>query len=548
MAMMAAVLVGFNGCKDGPANNNDSEKENSTTTDKEPVTTQLTPEQTKERLMNIANGLIGKFNTNDQKAAIQLADGMYDKYQNYSFEVFEDEYEDRYDELFRVPQYMSGVMRGNARMANNNRAYTFSFEGESVIWEADDANRTWRNKGKSSDNSVILRAKDKNGTMCEAKFWGEGTTKTYQYSWEETHWEYPRIYMTSDIYGGYGYGYYDGAYRDFQYSTYYGWYYENEYGNRVYVSAADISSFDVYDSDYNYYYNYDAATGRYYRNDYENGYEVSDGMRTATGILPEKVHFTLKQGNTLIMQCDLRQEMVKNDHATFNIEAKVVNLRWTSDVNINSTNGSAAFAFYYDNDALFSAVAHLPSYKLIGKADSQSYEDWIQQYEDNYDDLLKKLGSADAAVDIHGLAQAKVNVSDGSVAYRDFVKLDEMTWEESRTQQGAQKYCDAINGNQTNGIYYNSEIKQAEVRMIVTSYESWRSIYDSYGNWVRDETYTAYEPKAVLFFPVDNTTYSFEEYFDRKPFTDLQYSLEDLVNAYIHLSQFLYDEVGEIEF
>ena len=85
--------------------------------------------------------------------------------------------------------------------------------------------------------------------------------------------------------------------------------------------------------------------------------------------------------------------------------------------------------------------------------------------------------------------------------------------------------CIIINERQTNGIYYNSDTKQAELRAQTT--------YDGYG----------YYPEMVLYFPQDGTTYAVDLYFDRAPFTDLQYTVEDLVNAYIRLSYWLYDEV-----
>ena len=445
MAMMAAVVMGFNGCKDGPAGNgggNDEERGGGDI-NKEAITEQLSPEQTKEHLMKIANGLIGKFNTNDQKAALQLMDGMIEKYEDYNWEPIGNYFETRYEDLFAAPRYMRAVLRGESPVPAMSHAYTFSFEGERVIWEADDAQRTWVNKGKSSDNSIILRAKDKSGTMCEAKFWGSGSTKTYEVTWQENG--------------------------------------ENH---------------------------------------------------TATGIIPENVHFTLTQGSKLIASADLKQDMQRNNHATFHIDAKVVNLRWTTDLDIRTTNGSFGFAFYYGEEKLLSALANLPKYKLIGKdnsTDVESYENWIEQYEDQYDDLLRQIGGADAVVDIFGMAQGKINITNGGQAYADICRLDDNRVPDY-TQDGAQQYCNVINNAQSNGIYFNSDIKQADVRMVVIN------------------DYDSYSPEPVLYFPIDGTSYAFEEYFDRAPFTDLQQSVENLINSYIRISTWLTQNAGEIHF
>ena len=237
------------------------------------------------------------------------------------------------------------------------------------------------------------------------------------------------------------------------------------------------------------------------------------------------------------MRYELNQEMEKNNHAYFSVLAKIVNLSWTVDVKINSTNGSAAFAFLYDKDRLFSAAVNLPSYKLIDKADSVSYEDWIRQYEERYEELIQAVGNADGAIDLAGEVQLRVKIDNVGYAYRDFKKWDGNY--SASSQKGAEELCKLINANQTNGLYYNSDVLQAKV-LAQVGVNSWQ---DYYGDTRYD-----YYPEAVLFFPSDSTTYAFEEYFNRKPFTDLQYTVEDLANAYIKLSKLLYDEIGEIRF
>ena len=439
-AVLVAMGMTFSSC--GKNDNTLTPDESATNSDKPSVTKELTPEESKEKLMSVAEKFIGKFNTDDQKAAIQLADGLYEKYESYSWDEFENHYEHRYDAIFNMPRYVKQVVAGQKSPTAIDESYIFSFEGESAIWEADDATRTWKYKGAASDNSVIFRFTDKNGTQCEAKAWGEGKTDTYH---------------------------------------------------------------------------------------------ITEGT-DVTAVLPAKILFTLKQGTNEIIRVEFGQEMVKNNHAYFTVSAAIVNLKWTTDIKINSTSGSFAFAFYYGSERMFSAAANLPSYQLIDKQDSQTYEEWLEQYGDRYDELLRNIGEADALIDIIGEVQIKVKVNNFSYAYRDY-----NNWRDrysSYTKEGSDKFCDIINSNQTNGIYYNSDIKQAQVHAQTTINYTWQ---DSEG------THTEYAPEAVLLFP-DGTTYAFEEYFNRKPFTDLQYSVEDLLNKYIRLSQLLYDNVGEVDF
>lgn len=510
--------------------------------------TLLSPEQSKERLMYVANLVTGKFNTADQKAAIQLADGLYDKYQNYNMDAFADQYEHRYDALFAMQKYAKAVMTGEAAPTSMDQTYVFGFDGESAIFEANERTHAWEYKGKASDNSLILRCTDANGTQCEAKMWGEGATHRFEYTWEKTHWVTPKIYTDgssiTEVYGG---GYYNGEWHTFYMDDRGNWYYYDWYNDRtVYVSMSDIEHIYGYDSYYDYY-EYDMEKQQWFRYDYANEYEVSDGMRTAIVDLPEKIFFTLKQGNNEIIRVEFRQEMQKNDHAYFSINARVANLSWTADAKINSTNGSGAYAFKYGNETLLSVAVQLPSYKLIDKADSQSYEEWLEQYEDRYDELLRQIGSADAIVDIYGWIQLKANIDNFSYLYRDIKKLDDGGYY-TRSREDAQKLVESINAHVKTGMYYGSDIQQASViaQLARDTYYGgyWDEVRDT---WV-DQEYEEYFAEGVLYFPEDGTTYAFDQYFNRKPFTDLQYTLEDLANKYIRLSQYLYDEVGEVSF
>lgn len=436
VAALVAMTLGFTSCekKSGGGGSLDPDKP-VVNPDKPSEEQVLSPEESKEKLMDVAKRMVGKFNTTDQKEAIELADQVYDKYEKYSWDELENYFGHRYDALFYMPHYVSGVMKGHMAPTAFDKMYEFSFAGESAIFEADDANKSWKYVGKSDDNSVIMRCKDNNGYQLEAKCWGEGKTKEYEYTW-----------------------------------------------------------YDSYDN----------------------------VNRTIKVVLPRKVFFTLTHGKkSEIIRVEFEQDLQKNDHAKFSLLAKVTTLSWTTDVEINSTHGSAAVAFNYGNERLFALAANLPSYKLIDKQDSQSYEDWLRQYEDRYDELLKSIGGGSAAVDIFGEVQGRAKIENGGKLYQDIVKWSDKS---SDSKESADEFCRIINECQTNGIYYNSDVKQAEVFMQTTS--------DGYG----------YYPEPVMSFP-DGTTYAFEAYFVQKPFTDLQKTVEDLVNKYIKLSDYLYGEV-----
>lgn len=419
----------------------------------------LSPEGTKEKLMEIAKKMVNTFQTNDQRDFIEIADACYTKYESYSWEGFEDYFERTYDPVFDdgrnyaserpnpVAPYVgmlyrvARVVEGKAAPTNIN--YIFSFEQDNFVFEADDANKKWNYIGKSGDNSAIVRFKDAQGRACELKAWREGSSKTYKYTW------------------------------------------------------------------------------------------VEDGQQHTIGaVLPEKVYVRLTCAGVQRAQLAFTQELQKNDHAYLTFGVNLINLAWNIDMKINSTHGSCAFEMKYGDQPYLSAAVNLPLYELIGKRDDQSYEDWAEQYADRYDELIKKIGAADGLVDILGQMQIKVKSNNVGYAYRDFMNWDKNYSHSSSTRESVRAFCSCFNDNNSNGIYFNSDVKQAEVRL--------QPMYD--------ESYNQYEPEGVLYFPADGTSYGFEEYFVRKPFTDLQYMVEDLINKYIRLSQNLFGEVGTISF
>ena len=543
--MMVALSMSLNSCNDQKKNDPSDESFDGQKTEN----SLLTPEQSMERLMHVANTVTGKFNTADQKAAINLADGLYGKYQNYDRSAFEDRYEHRYDALFAMPKYAKAVLAGVQTPTAIDQTYLFGFVGESAVFEANERSHAWEYKGTAPDNSLILRCTDLGGTTCEAKMWGEGATHRYQYSWEESHWETPKINVSSNnIYEKYGSGYYNGEWRSFSQDPKGRWFYYdwNNGDQEVYVDESDIESIYGYDNDNRYCY-YDKQTKQWYYNDYENGYEVYDGKRTAMVDFPDKVIFTLKQGGNEVIRVELKQELVEHNHVYISVNARVANLSWIADVKINSTSGSAAYTFKYGDENLISVAANLPSYELIDKNDNQSFEDWIEQYEDRYDYLLKQVKGVDAFVDINGWVQLKAEIDNFGYLYRDINKLEDGGYH-TRNREDAEALVAAIDAHMKTGIYYGSDIKQASVIPHLARERQYGGYWDNtYDKWV-DQEYDEYFAEGVLYFPQNGTTYAFDEYFNRKPFTDLEYTIEDIANKYIQLSRYLYDEVGEVAF
>ena len=452
-ALATAFVAGmsFYGCNDknAPDNgygNNDGPKE------------QLSPEDSKEYLVTEGQKMMDVFKAEDQKETAEVVEGLYDKFGAYDWASVGESFADQYDQVFganhmpacMVP--MAQMLRYGVRTATGATSptgmnYVWSFAQDNCIYECNDQTKTWEYKGKSSDNSAIVRFTDKNGVACEARCWGEGAEKTYTYEW-----------------------------------------------------------YEKYDNTYN----------------------------KLGGVLPAKVHFYIKQGNKELVRFDLEQQFEKNDHAILSLNAKFAFIRWTMDIVVKTTQASGAFAFYYNDQKVVGAIYNAPDIDLspIAKSENQDYEAWARSFENKYEDLLKKIGEADGAVDIFGEVQVKAKISNFTKAYQEWLAWDKAADKSGPTKESCQQVCNIFNDNSENGIYFASDVKQAEVR-----------VQPRY-----DERYEDWHPEGVLYFPQDSTTYAFEEYFNRKPFTNFVQMAQDVANKFIQLSEDLENSIGQLSF
>lgn len=533
--MIAALVVmsmGFAACDKKSADNDPAIPTNS---GQPAENTLLTGEESKKKLMTVAQELVSKFNPEDQRELGEVAANMYEKYQDYNFDGIGDYFEHRYDGMFNISSELAEWITGRSGVPVVKN-FNLSFVSESVVFEADDFTKTWLNMGRAADNSVIFRCKDKNGVQCEAKAWGEGEIHEIDYRYEDYHWDAPRIYAPAymEYTEHWGRGIYKGEVCFFYMDEEKRWYYYGydeymDYG-KIYVDESVIDIIYARGSDNNIYY-YDKQSHLYYSKDWDNKYKVLDTIHTVRFSIPQKFIFTLKHGDKELVRAELTQEMVKNDHATFSLTATGASLKWIADMNIHSENASMAYAIEYKGEKIISAAANLPKYKLIDKADSVLFEDWIAEYADRYEELIRKVGGADAIVDVLGQVQVRAITDNASYLYRDFTQRD---YSVDGSKERVERLCDLINYNQRNGLYFNSNIKQATVLA-----QPMVEVYDSgYEHWYME---------TVLFFYADSTSYSIDSYFTRKPFTDLEWMIEDLANDYIDLYEILFDdEIGDI--
>lgn len=152
----------------------------------------LSPDEQKDFLVEVGEQLIGTFNPNDQRKAVELADDLYQKYESYDWgaieeefeEVFEDIYSSKFESFFGMPRRVIDAINGkqNASLEDLEILLTLSDFGYTI--EFDDETRSVKIT-KTGDAAIVAKFSDSNGTKCELKVSGEGETIKGSYTYED---------------------------------------------------------------------------------------------------------------------------------------------------------------------------------------------------------------------------------------------------------------------------------------------------------------------------------------------------------------------------
>lgn len=404
---------------------------------------ELTPEQSKEKLAGVAQKFMAKFNTEDQKAAVELAESIQEDFESYRWDSVEAFlYEAIYESYGKLPRYMVEVAKGHRAPAEDApQVLIFSLDRWGVLFEADEATKNWILKGKTEDGSTIFRFKDRTGKTCELKGWGEGKTKEINYVIPE-----------------------------------------------------------------------------------------ASGVNTLKIFAPDAVHATMTQGGTQIFRIDINQEFKDNDFIKLDLKADLANVTFTTKEDISLNSAALAWSFFYNKEELMSMAVNIPGYKVDGKTQDETLEEWFMKNMENGEQILATIGKADLLFDVLHEVQLKVDFNNVAKFYSDYQAFENAQYPSAK--EGYEALCQLMNSAQTNGLYYNSPVKQAEFRVQVGSHD-----YE----YQPGEVVTEYTPEAVIYFPQDGTTYAIESYFGAEPFTSVVKSVEELMTSYMRLFHMLDD-------
>ena len=420
-----------------------------------PEKKELTAAEQKQKLQNVAEELIGVFNTNDQKDVIELADYLMYKYEEYDWDDVYDFYANKFDYVKSAVEGVKALSKGEVSANVSSKVYRFSkFTG---VFKANDKNRSWEYEGDSEN--IVLLFKNVVGVECRAEIAATGAEYTFEYE-------------------------------------------------------------DDYDNDYDF-----------------------------TVEIPSVISFSLKEGNVEHIYYQTTLDISASTSLKQTTSVRFTNLNVSSEATATKNNVSGNVLVKYGDKTIFKASASAPNCKLKDKTDALEWEEWFEMYDEGLwnEGATVKYGNLVGQANILEQVQVKVAISDIASyeeaydnLYEKYENYDDADCSHERyynTYEYNKEYSDLLNSYFTCILYYSSTVEQAKMR-----FEPY--IWDDYC-YDGEHSANMYDWTSVIYFPKDDTSYSFDDYFTEKAFSGVIDLAEELVNKYLLL--FDYIEMDKID-
>lgn len=394
--LFAAVAMVFAGCK------SQVEKDLESDYNENANVKEMTPDEQKDFLVSVGEEFIATFNPEDQRGAVNLAEGLYRKYNTWDWEVIGEQMEKEFNKLdaqgfFRMPARIAALATGEATTMDT-KEFLISFAVAGRLFEFDEKTKTMK-VSETKDGSIVARFKDENGTDCELKVWGEGKTTTVSFTYDEYRWEG---------------GYYD------EYGT---WIEEKKIylGTRI-IKAEVPAEIHMY---------------------------LKQGSTTIMA-----VEFTWESNFKDYINHSLS---LKITNITWSQELKASTEEASAAFSLMYGDTKLIVAAV---DLPKYKLIDWEGGKDIALEDAES---WIEQYDDQYKTILGSLGKGEGVVDIMSKVRGKMSISDGAGFYDAMNAWDKTRYTTDLENETA--YCDVYNSYIHAGLYYGGKTEQAQVKM-----------------------------------------------------------------------------------
>lgn len=276
-------------------------------------------------------------------------------------------------------------------------------------------------------------------------------------------------------------------------------------------ASGEVSNIDFTTTDWDY--TYDDVTGNYNEYDIENKYNLA---------LPHEVTYTLiSDGKTLANGKVVSSVDFKNHKFALQAETNVMNVTALVEATGNDNK-------IEQNSYLTVSGVKLASTSAAVNGNHMCDRDHWEAYEDTKDEAAYLAGiftSGSASADILGRVKLEAAVKDFNKKLVEACGNNYDSYDYNNRDaaiRACQSDCDIINNALNTSFRYNSNTVQGSIFM--QPYLSYESSWGDYNYW-------EYEIETVLKFASDNTTYSFDEYFE-KGFGNVTDQWESLIDNY----------------
>lgn len=248
--------------------------------------------------------------------------------------------------------------------------------------------------------------------------------------------------------------------------------------------------------------------------DWDYNYGYYDETYQANVTIPSEITVTLTAGGTQLLSAVVNSNVdLKNQSAasfTADVEVNGGNLKVNAKTSGNNNQISETSTVYVGGSFLVGTEAVVKGNDLCNINYYESLDDTYEDDDEIFQHLFK---SATCQANLIN----KINVDYGMTNAPGLLEALEMYADDA---EEAQTIVDLLNKNMKGQIRFNNTTT-VQATLLWTAYE----YNDSWGY------YNYYEIMPLLYFPADDTTYEFEEYFENG-FSGVTSMLESLVRKY----------------
>ncbi len=179
-------------------------------------------------------------------------------------------------------------------------------------------------------------------------------------------------------------------------------------------------------------------------------------------MVPERVVLSFRENDEELIGGSFGLDMVKDDHVNISTSAHITTLSFAMDEKLNSTAAEFANSIKVGDHILFGSRSEIPSLPILIKMGGLTYEEWVSRYGEQWESLVRQVGDASFVLNVGDCVQLKGKGKEGGKLYTE---LDNLLSKRVEGKQLWSRLADIINEHAELGMYFSSNVKQADIKM-----------------------------------------------------------------------------------